>query len=239
MIEQFDLTAASAGMYQSGYNLAMRIKEKICDELNIFNFESITEMSGGIEGQLYVNYKNEFRLYIECNGSSMYGVNVQVKDMNGGNLGSSMAFKSMVDSTHTEIFLNIVKHQNNVLFGFSDFDNPAYKFVLMFTTYNNDVLCCWLPTSNTDLLFYKQDGIMYWKLKTMLNISVNGVNKGLFRAFMPTDASGYCDIYNQMDDMYNINTGYPFTYWLPVTVNGIEFIPLNNYTLFKSEEGSV
>lgn len=238
MIEQYMVEGASVNMYLTGYELAEKLKKVVCDDNDYFTFETLVDTYGtGIEGVLTVNYKSTFRVTFTCNGSS--DVTVQIWDMNGTPLGASVSVSCLVDATHSRAYFNVVQHSKSMIFGVSPWNNAAYNFSFFFAEYKGDIYCCLLPGYDTDLTFFKNDGIMYWSLKGMLNISVSGMNKGLFRAFMPTDSGGYCDIYTQMPDMYNINSGYPFTVYVPVTINGLEFLPLNSYTMLKVEEGSV
>ena len=231
MIHQDVISFATNVYYGFNYGIMEQVKNKLCDEYKVFNFESLTDVNGdGTQANLYMNYKNTFRIFMNCN----YGtVSITIYNMNNVQIGGIINANCYLDDYHAQITLNVCDHDKSFVFGFTNANQNVYYFSHMFAEYQEEFYISFLPNTNTALTFYKDDGVIYWTLTTMLNILVSGMNKGLFRAFMPSSAGGYCDIYHQMDNMYNINTGYPFTINIPVTVNDLDFIPLNNYTLYK------
>lgn len=231
MIHQDVLTFATNVYYGYSYGIMEQVKNKLCDEYGVFNFESLTDVNGdGTQANLYMNYKNTFRVFMQGN----YGtVTTTIYNMNNVQISGPVSASFTLDDYHAQITLNLCAHEKSFVFGFTDANQNALYFSHMFVVYQDEPYVSFLPNTNTPLTYYKDDGVVYWTLTTMLNILVSGMNKGLFRAFMPSSAGGYCDIYHQMDNMYNINTGYPFTINLPVTVNDLGFIPLNNNTLYK------
>ena len=110
------------------------------------------------------------------------------------------------------------------------FDGESYYWKLADNYYEVSVLPSYLTTEATLLNGNTPDGA--WR--NMFNVATDLPNKGLFRQFIRTKSNGYLDMTNEAKtSMYNINTGFTFTLHSPVEVNGIPFIPINNWTLFQ------
>lgn len=235
MIDRYEMSASSTvpgQYYRDGYQITQQIKEKLCDELHYMEFVSLVDVYGDqSEGQLTMMY-GDFKVYIVSNGSG--GMTITIYDTNNQVLsGVTATTNHIVDYEHTLTYMNVIKSDKFLCIGFSDANNLSYKFQMYFCEFMGIQYATILPTTNTDVTLYQSDGTWKWNLTTILNIRVQDINKGLFRAFLPTDNLGYAEIINAFPDMYNINTGHTFTMWQPVTINTLDFVPLNQYTLIK------
>ena len=233
-IERYKIEGVSVATYACGYPHAVALKDKLV-ELGFSCTSVIDTYSNGYEGTFTCNINSDFSIYFKCNGSNNTdGPSMQVKG-NGVNLGAQITCNGYVDSLNHVSYMNIVKTSDVLLIGFSDFDNTAYEFNLMFTKYNGVNVCVWLPSTNTALIMYDVNGVAVGTFADMFNIAIPDIDKGLFRSFLVKKSDGYVDLETIYPFMYNISTGYPLQIDLPVEVNGLQFLPLNNFTLFKLE----
>lgn len=233
-IERYKIEGVTATTYACGYPQAVALKTKL-EELGISSTSVVDPYSNQQVGQFSAVINDEFAIYFECNGSNTTdGPSMQVKG-NGSNLGAQITCNGYVDSLNHVSYLNIIKTADILLIGFSDYNDASYKFDLMFVDYDGVHTCTWLPTTNTPLTLYDVSGAVKATYNDMYNISIPDVDKGLFRSFLITKNDGYVDMININPHFYNVSTGYPFTYDLPVLINGIKFLPLNDYTVLKLE----
>lgn len=233
-IERYKIEGVTATNYACGYPQATALQTKLV-ELG-FSCTSVTDTySNGYEGTFTAVINSEFAIYFVCNGSNNTdGPSMQVKG-NGSDLGAQITCNGYVDSLNHVSYLNIIKTDDILLIGFSDYNDAAYKFDLMFLDYDGVHTCTWLPTTNTPLTLYDVSGAVKATYNDMYNIAIPDVDKGLFRSFLITKNDGFVDMININPHFYNVSTGFPFTYDLPVLINGVKFLPLNDYTLLKLE----
>ena len=233
-IERYKIEGVSATTYACGYPQALDLKMKL-EELGFTCSTVVDTYSNQYEGTFTAAINDEFAIYFVCNGSNgTDGPSMQVKG-NGNNLGAQITCNGYVDSLNHVSYLNIIKTDDILLLGFSDFNDPSYQFDLLFMDYAGAHTCTWLPTTNTPLTLYDVSGAIAATYNDMYNISIPDVDKGLFRSFLITKNDGFVDMVNVNPHFYNVSTGYPFTYDLPVLINGLKFLPLNDYTVLKLE----
>lgn len=233
-IERYKIEGVTATTYACGYPQAVALKTKL-EELGITCTTVIDPYNNQQVGQFSAVINDEFAIFFVCNGSNTTdGPSMQVKG-NGNNLGAQLTCNGYVDSLNHVSYLNIIKTNDILLIGFSDYNDTTYQFDLMFVDYDGVHTCTWLPTTNTPLTLYDVSGVVKATYNDMYNISIPDVDKGLFRSFLITKNDGYVDMVNINPHFYNVSTGYPFTYDLPVLINGIKFLPLNDYTVLKLE----
>ena len=234
IIERYKIEGVTATTYACGYPQAVALKTKL-EELGITCTTVIDPYNNQQVGQFSAVINDEFAIFFVCNGSNTTdGPSMQVKG-NGNNLGAQLTCNGYVDSINHVSYLNIIKTDDILLIGFSDYNDTTYKFDLMFVDYDGVHTCTWLPTTNTPLTLYDVSGVVKATYNDMYNISIPDVDKGLFRSFLITKNDGYVDMININPHFYNVSTGYPFTYDLPVLINGVKFLPLNDYTVLKLE----
>lgn len=198
--------------------------------------------SDGSESTFSVHIETGINLYLFCNASTnSTGFQVTLRNDSDSNISNTYSHNSFVDATHTSIFLNIVRTDASILVGFSSFNESIYKFDFAITEYLDETYWMYIPWTDggqTRLDMYSGNTVVY-RLKTMLNISVDDYTKGIFHSFYATDVRDFTDVNNHVTDFYNINTGYAFNVCQPVYINNLLFIPLNTYTVFKVDSGIV
>lgn len=233
-IERFKIEGVTATTYACGYPQAVALKTKL-EELGISCTSVIDPYLNQYVGQFSAVINDEFSIYFVCNGSNTTdGPSMQVKG-NGNDLGALINCNGYVDALNHTSYLNIIKTDDILLIGFSDYNDTTYKFDLMFVDYDGVHTCTWLPTTNAPLTLYDVSGAVKATYNDMYNIAIPDLDKGLFRSFLITKNDGFVDMVNINPHFYNVSTGYPFTYDLPVLINGIKFLPLNDYTVLKLE----
>ena len=240
-IQRFSFIASSAQYYQSALSLMTQIHDKFV-ELGFTCTNPTDQYGTGTESTFSVHIDTNLNLYLVCNASTNHtGFRVKLRDDSDNDLSATFEHNSFVDATHTSIFLNIVMTDASILVGFSDFNESTYKFDFAINEYLGDTYWMYVPWTdggNTRLDMYSGDTVVY-KLKTLLNISVDDYTKGIFHSFYATDVRDFTDVLHNVTDFYNINTGYVFNVCQPVYINEILFIPLNTYTVFKVGSGIV
>lgn len=233
-IERYKMEGISTVNYKCGYPQAEAIHDKLI-ELGISCTVVTDTYSDLTQGTFTAVINSDFSIFFTCNGSnSTAGPSMQVKG-NGSDLGALITCNGYVDSLNHVSYMNIVKTSDKLLIGFSDYNNTGYEFNLCFMQYNNANVCIWLPNTNTALVMYDVNGAIVGTFADMYNIAIPDLNKGLFRSFLVTKSDGYVDLDTIYPEFYDISTGYPLQIDLPVEVNGLQFLPLNNFTLFKLE----
>lgn len=226
-------------LYKTGVAMATQVRSKMV-ELGFTCTEVIDVYSDGGEGQFFCEISDDYDLKLNFNASSSSGVRLIVCDKEGNNVSNEVTANPHSSNYGTTTYLNLVRTNNTLLIGFSDWNQTTYRFHFGFTTHENEEYWMYIPYSNgaTQIDLY-QGNTMTLSLKTLLNIKVSDQYKGIFHSFYLTNRSDFTDVSVPLTDFYNINTGYVFTICNPVYINEIKFVPLNNYTLFKLGTGIV
>lgn len=234
----FDVYDGS-GYYKTGFALASQVRSKLV-ELGFTCTEAIDVYSDGGEGQFFCEISDDYDLKLNFNASSTSGVVLRVYDKNSNPISNEVTANPHSSNYGLTTYLNLVRTDNTLLIGFSDWNQTTYRFHFGFTNFDGEEYWMYIPYSNgaTQIDLYLGNTLTL-SLKTLLNIKVNDQYKGIFHSFYLTNRSDFTNVETPLTDFYNINTGYVFSICNPVLVNEVKFIPLNNYTLFKLGSGIV
>lgn len=227
------------GIYKTGVAMATKVRSKMV-ELG-FTCTEVTDVNGGgIEGQFFCEVSDDYDIKLNFNASNQNGVVLRVYDKDGNYVSNEVKANPHSSNNGLTTYLNLVRTNNTTLIGFSDWNQTTYRFHFGFTTHEDEEYWMYIPYSNgaTQIDLY-QGNTLTLSLKTLLNIKVSDQYKGIFHSFYLTNRSDFTDISVPLTEFYNINTGYVFTICNPVLINDIQFVPLNNYTLFKVGTGIV
>lgn len=221
--------AAGATSYAYILPFATDISEKM---QSIGFTELVAPYASGATGGVTMAY-NGYEIVFTINGGS-YQTNIVLK-YNGTNIATIGNFHSAPNLLEGTLTLEYAKHEDDFILGFCPDNWSGYVFHVGFWTLaDNYIDVCVLPTLLANQCDLKNGNVADGSWKNMFNVSTDEPNKGLFRQFIRTKSNGYLDMTNEpKTSVYNINTGFTFTLHSPVEVNGVPFIPLNNYTLFQ------
>lgn len=227
------------GLYLTGVAMATQVRSKLI-ELG-FDCTEVTQPYNDLtEGEFFCEISDMYDLKLNFNASNQNGVRLRIYDKEGNYLSNEVTANPHSSNYGITTYLNLVRTNNTILIGFSDWNQTTYRFHFGITTHGNEEYWMYIPYSNgaTQIDLY-QDNAMTLSLKSLLNIKVSDQYKGIFHSFYLTNRSDFTDVSVPLTDFYNINTGYVFTICNPVYINEIKFVPLNNYTLFKLGTGIV
>lgn len=217
----------------NGYDYVPALADDIVAKMQGIGFEVVSPVSiVGVNADWTMGWHGYEFVFQLRPGS--YVINVTV--WYGGNSISSLGNYSISNNTLEGTFvIEIVKHEDDFLLGFCPYNWSGYTFSvgcwkIADNYFDISILPQYLTTEATLYNGTTPDGA--WR--NMFNVATDLPNKGLFRQFIRTKSNGYLDMTNEAKtSMYNINTGFTFTLHSPVEVNGIPFIPINNWTLFQ------
>lgn len=226
-------------IYITGVAMATQVRSKLV-ELGFTCTEVTAPYDNLNEGQFFCEITEDYNLKLNFNASSSSGVRLRVYDKEGNYLSNEVTANGKPSNNGMATYLNLVRINNSLLIGFSDWNQTTYRFHFGFTNFNNEEYWMYIPYNNgaTQIDLYLGNTFTL-SLKTLLNIKVSDQYKGIFHSFYLTNRSDFTDVTTPLTDFYNINTGYVFTICNPVFINELRFIPLNNYTLFKLDSGIV
>ena len=205
----------------------------IVSKMHGIGFEVVTPVTiVGVNANFTMGWNGYEVAYSIVPGSYYINVSLNYNGTNIASIGNYSVSNSLYEGTFT---IEYAKHGDDFMIGFCPYNWSGYTFSVGFwkladNYFDVSVLPAYLTTEATLLNGTTPDGA--WR--NMFNVSTDLPNKGLFRQFIRTKSNGYLDMTNEAKtSMYNINTGFTFTLHSPVEVNGIPFIPINNWTLFQ------
>ena len=241
-IYKFHLSERDTSAYfQTGYAIAVDAKDKFT-ELG-FTCSNVDKPYGeNNAGHFTVTINNTFKMDFTFNasGNCSYGV----INNSGTALGDFRSVRiNSSDNYQSDCYLCVINYNDHVVVGVNAYDNPLYLFAYAFLEYQNSNYWCYVPFNDAgydyELELFDDSYNGCGKLRQIYNISINEQNKGLFNNMLVTDANNYTDIAHVVPDVYCIKSSYPFVNYETVKINGVEFYPLNVWTMLKIEEGSV
>lgn len=217
----------------NGYDYVPALADDIVAKMQSIGFEVVNPVSiVGVNADWTMGWHGyEFEFGLRP-GSYYIAVVLKYAGTTIASLGNISISNDTLEGTFV---IERVKHEDDFLIGFCPYNWSGYLFKvgcwkLADNYYDVSVLPSYLTTEATLLNGNAPDGA--WR--NMFNVATDLPNKGLFRQFIRTKSNGYLDMTNEAKtSMYNINTGFTFTLHSPVEVNGIPFIPINNWTLFQ------
>lgn len=231
----------TSAYYVTGYPIAVDAQEKFT-ELGFTCSEVDKPYGENNAGHFYVQINDTYRLDITTNGSST--IDYYVADNSGSVLSDTRSVRiASLDGYQSDVYMCLIMFNGKIVVGFNAYDNPLYLFAFAFLEYQDNNYWCYVPYNiagyNYELELIDDSANGCGKLRQIYNIAINEQNKGLFNNMLVTDANNYTDIAHVVPDVYCIKSSYPFVNYETVKINGVEFYPLNVWTMLKIEEGSV
>lgn len=227
--------------YQTGYPIAVDAQEKFV-ELG-FTCSTVDKPYGeNNAGHFTVDINDNFKMDFTFNasGNCTYGV----KNSVGTALGDYRSVRiNSSDGYQSDCYLCVINYNDHVVVGVNAYDSPIYLFAYAFLEYDGNNYWVYVPYNDPGydyiLELYDESYNGCGTLKQIYSISINEQNKGLFNNMFVTDANNYTTVNKVVPDVYCIKSSYPFVNYETVKVNGVEFFPLNTFTLLKIEGGTV
>ena len=241
-IYKFHLSERDTSAYfQTGYAIAVDAKEAL---------ESIDLTCSAVDkpygennvGHFTLNISDDIKVDFTFNasGNCSYGVT----DGNGTALSDFRTVRiNSSDGYQSDCYLCVISYNNKIVIGVNAYDNPLYLFAFGFIEYDSNMYWVYIPYNvvgyDYELELFDSSNNGCGKLRQIYNISINEQNKGLFNNMLITDANNYTDVNAIVPDVYCVKSSYPFVNYETVKINGVEFYPLNIWTLLKIQEGSI
>lgn len=230
----------TSAYYQTGYAIAVDAKEAL--ESIGLTCSDVDKVYGENQvGHFILNISDNIKVDFTFNGSNncSYGV----KDGNGTSLSDFRTVRIRTDLYQTDCYLCIISYNGKIVIGVNAYDNPLYLFAFGFVEYNDNMYWINIPYNvpgyDHEIELNDSSNNGCGKLRQIYNISINEQNKGLFNNMLITGANNFTDVNAIVPDVYCVKSSYPFVNYETVKINGVEFYPLNKWTLLKIEEGSI